>query len=99
MSLKIIGVMSGTSCDGLDLCLVSFDCKEQKYDYKIHKAVMVDYPLDFQKKLKEASLPDDDRHIYESALSAITHALSPAVNSTKEDPLKYPNYDGITPKQ
>ncbi len=54
MSLKIIGVMSGTSCDGLDLCLVSFDCKEQKYDYKIHKALMVDYPLDFQKKLKGA---------------------------------------------
>ncbi|MEY5042347.1 MAG: anhydro-N-acetylmuramic acid kinase [Bacteroidota bacterium] len=54
MSIKIIGVMSGTSCDGLDLCLVTFDFKEQNYTYKIHKALMVDYPLYFQKKLKEA---------------------------------------------
>ena len=46
--------MSGTSCDGLDLCLVTFDFKEQNYTYKIHKALMVDYPLYFQKKLKEA---------------------------------------------
>jgi anhydro-N-acetylmuramic acid kinase len=54
MYSNIIGVMSGTSCDGIDLCLASFEQNFNKFKFTIHKTVMVAYPLDFQEKLKGA---------------------------------------------
>ena len=50
-----IGVMSGTSLDGIDLAWCHFSRKEDgKWDYRIEKAVTVPYPDDFRQRLSNA---------------------------------------------
>jgi anhydro-N-acetylmuramic acid kinase len=52
-SWNVIGLMSGTSLDGVDLVYVTFKLDE-KYEYQIHAAKTYAYPKDWQLKLKEA---------------------------------------------
>lgn len=52
--VKIIGMMSGTSLDGLDLCYTQFEYKDGKWDYEIIKATEVQYPLEIKEKLATA---------------------------------------------
>ena len=51
--VNVIGLMSGTSLDGVDLCLVSFD-KSNYTKYKIEHAKTFNYDNVWIKKLKEA---------------------------------------------
>ena len=51
--VNVIGLMSGTSLDGVDLCLVSFD-KSNYTKYKIEHAKTFNYDNVWVKKLKEA---------------------------------------------
>ncbi|WP_081211783.1 anhydro-N-acetylmuramic acid kinase [Salegentibacter sediminis] len=50
---KILGVMSGTSLDGIDLVYVNFDYKNE-WSYKILKAETSPYPLNWQETLAAA---------------------------------------------
>ena len=61
-SINIIGLMSGTSVDGLDVCYVSFP-KNKIEEYEILNCTTLDYPTDLKNQLntnyiKLASLPD-----------------------------------------
>lgn len=50
-----IGVMSGTSLDGIDLAWCHFHRQEDgKWDYRIEKAVTVPYPDEFRQRLAKA---------------------------------------------
>ena len=49
----VVGLMSGTSLDGLDLCCVSFDF-DGSWRYRILKAESVDYPAELREKLASA---------------------------------------------
>ena len=51
--LDVVGLMSGTSLDGLDICLVSFDF-DGSWHYRIVKAESVDYPAELREKLASA---------------------------------------------
>jgi len=51
---NVIGVMSGTSLDGIDLAHIKFTIFEGKWTYKILKAETFSYPLDWLNKLKIA---------------------------------------------
>lgn len=51
--IDVVGLMSGTSLDGLDLCCVSFDF-DGRWHYRIRKAESVDYPEDLRRKLATA---------------------------------------------
>lgn len=46
--------MSGTSLDGLDICFTEFEKIEDKWSYKIVKAISEEYPQDIKQKLASA---------------------------------------------
>ena len=52
-SLDVVGLMSGTSLDGMDLCCVSFQF-DGAWHYRILKAESVDYPPELREKLASA---------------------------------------------
>ncbi|MEA3445922.1 MAG: anhydro-N-acetylmuramic acid kinase [Bacteroidota bacterium] len=59
--MYILGIMSGTSLDGIDLALCSFSEKKGKFDFEIHRANSLAYPAEWQKKLSTShSLPAFD---------------------------------------
>ena len=49
---KVIGVMSGTSLDGIDLALVTFNYNKN-WSFKIGKAETIPYPESWMSLLKE----------------------------------------------
>lgn len=51
---KVIGVMSGTSLDGLDICCCSFTKAENGYQFKIIAAESYSYSTEFRNMLKSA---------------------------------------------
>jgi len=52
--LNILGVMSGTSLDGLDMALCSFSKNSSQWHYKIIKAATLPYPRDIKESLGSA---------------------------------------------
>lgn len=54
MILNVLGIMSGTSLDGLDLALVSFDFDADICNYLIMKALTVTYPDEISNKIRNA---------------------------------------------
>ena len=54
-SFRIIGVMAGSSMDGLDLAEVSFELKNDRWGYLIHKTETIEYPTKLLERLKISS--------------------------------------------
>ena len=52
--MRVIGLMSGTSLDGLDICCVDFEYKNGAWGYEIVKASSEPYPADLTEKLANA---------------------------------------------
>ncbi len=52
--VRIIGLMSGTSLDGLDICYVSFEKQGTKWSYNIINAEAEEYPQNIKEKLANA---------------------------------------------
>ena len=62
-SINVIGIMSGTSLDGLDLCLVSFDSNNYS-NFKILNSQTYNYSSDWVNKLSNAiNLREKDLNI------------------------------------
>lgn len=51
---NVIGVMSGTSLDGIDLAHIHFVVKEDKWSYEILESETISYSIDWLNKLKVA---------------------------------------------
>lgn len=53
-SYNVIGVMSGTSLDGIDLAHIQFTITDEKWKFKIHESETISYPIVWLNKLKVA---------------------------------------------
>ena len=53
-SYQVIGVMSGTSLDGIDLAHVCFTLNNNRWNYKILEIATIPYPLQWLNKLRTA---------------------------------------------
>ncbi|WP_294288388.1 anhydro-N-acetylmuramic acid kinase [uncultured Chryseobacterium sp.] len=53
MIFHALGLMSGTSLDGLDICLVRFE-KKQAWDFRILKAETLPYSAEWESKLRNS---------------------------------------------
>lgn len=63
-SYKVIGVMSGTSLDGIDLAYIHFTIKNQKWSFEIQESTTISYPIDWLNKLKVAvDFPKEELNI------------------------------------
>ncbi|HRH10723.1 MAG TPA: anhydro-N-acetylmuramic acid kinase [Bacteroidia bacterium] len=51
--MKVLGIMSGTSLDGLDLALCEFNLTGKSYDYAVLKANTIPYSKEQKRKLSE----------------------------------------------
>jgi anhydro-N-acetylmuramic acid kinase len=59
--IRAIGVMSGTSLDGLDLCLAEYSLINENWLYKIIKASTIKYPTEISESLKSAMVISSER--------------------------------------
>ncbi len=53
-NMNILGIMSGTSLDGLDLAICSFWESGQKWIYRLHAVETIPYPGEWKRKLQAA---------------------------------------------
>lgn len=58
ININAIGVMSGTSLDGLDICYASFIQKDSKWSYKIIETQCITYPQLLKTQITNAHLMD-----------------------------------------
>ncbi|MCL2501929.1 MAG: anhydro-N-acetylmuramic acid kinase [Bacteroidales bacterium] len=56
--MDVIGLMSGTSLDGLDICFTRFSWNNGVWQYQILKAESMSYPADIKEKLATAQRMD-----------------------------------------
>ncbi|MGO3706538.1 MAG: anhydro-N-acetylmuramic acid kinase [Mesonia hippocampi] len=66
----VLGVMSGTSLDGIDIAEVELSCVTEKWNYSFGKTTTFAYPMQWKQKLQNAVLLDDD------ALSELNQAYT-----------------------
>lgn len=65
----VLGVMSGTSLDGVDLALCSFNCGTENVRYRLLEAQTVEYPYYLKEKLEDSlNISAQDLHYLDQEL-------------------------------
>lgn len=68
---KVVGTMSGTSLDGLDICVAEFKREEGRWSFEILTAETIPYPEEWKDKLTRApQMPDDQLAQLDDELSS-----------------------------
>lgn len=89
---NVIGIMSGTSLDGIDLAYIAF-AKSETWNYKIHKAITIPYPEIWKERLQNGIyLNDEDLSVldndYTEYLGQIIKRFVKRIDET-------PSFEGI----
>uniref|UniRef100_UPI0032EAEC27 anhydro-N-acetylmuramic acid kinase n=1 Tax=Ekhidna sp. TaxID=2608089 RepID=UPI0032EAEC27 len=82
-SYSVIGVMAGSSMDGLDIALVDFSLREDSWLYKIQKAQTVPYEKELFQQLKAS--PDDEKEIQLQLDDVFGKWIAEQINLFKKD--------------
>ena len=88
--LTILGMMSGTSLDGLDLALCDFWKEEEKYCYKIAQTQTFSYPPELTQKLRQ--LFDSNALFFCNVEVEFTKFAAKSVNLFLEKMAKKPHF-------
>ena len=88
--LRILGMMSGTSLDGLDLALCDFWKDEDKFHYKIIQTQIFTYSKEFTQKLR--ALFDSNALLFCEVEVEFSIFAAQCVNQFLEKTKKKPNY-------
>lgn len=78
-SYRIIGIMSGTSLDGLDLAFCKFSKEQDHWSYQILKAKTISYSSEWEKRLK--NLPKTSALEFVQAHADYGHLIGQEVNT------------------
>lgn len=84
---KIIGVMSGTSLDGLDLALCEFETVDDKHNYKIIKAITIPYIEVWRARLTDVKDATAEQYFMLNGLygSFIADQINEFIGDNKQD--------------
>ena len=90
---KMIGLMSGTSLDGLDIVLAKFEENEGDIDYTIICSNTVSYPSDLEETIKKSNeLKIDEVQILDKAIGLFfAEQINSFIEQNKNTKLKRPN--------
>lgn len=76
--MKVIGLMSGSSLDGLDIAFAEFEVKGESIDFELIKAETVEFSEQWQRRLK--NLPKVDALSFAKTNTYFGHLLGNMVN-------------------
>ena len=79
ISYRVIGIMSGTSLDGLDLAFCVFTKKGNSWNYEIKKAETISYSTEWEKRLK--GLPEASAQEFAQTNADYGHFIGHEVNA------------------
>lgn len=88
-SYQVVGVMSGTSLDGIDLAHLHFSKKDGKWSYEILECITTSYPNHWLNKLKVAV------HFSESELIQLNEEYTDFLGNTIKDFIENYNIESI----
>jgi anhydro-N-acetylmuramic acid kinase len=81
--MKIIGLMSGTSLDGLDVCCCEFEFYAKKWNYKILAANTYPYSTEWKERLQ--TLPKQNAFLYAKTHVEYGHLMGNFVKKFMEE--------------
>lgn len=97
-SITVLGVMSGTSLDGIDLALVHFYQKERKWRFELKAATTVAYSSTWQEQLKNAlsSAPAELTQLNRAYTELLSDVILNFLAAHPKEPLSFVSSHGHT---
>lgn len=98
LKFKVLGVMSGTSLDGVDCAVVEFSKENDNWNFKLLQGETISYTINWFQKLKEAyQLNENDLHLLDIGYTYyLSEILNDFINKNDLNDLDFVSSHGHT---